>query len=196
MSLFKKKACCICGVKIGFSALCLAGDKKICTACEALLRGNYNFIRRGAAFYDTLAELDPYFAKQIIDEMKETQREDIARYDDIYSGIISVINKSYVPLSGLEEGGLDISDLLGKPVYIGFCEKGTFNEGDKVRIIGRNCEEDTTIIKLIPCTGAYSFEEELISKSYVNRYAQNHNAWMILGTCHDNIEIHDKIVKY
>lgn len=195
MFLFKKKSCFVCGEKVGFSALRLAGDEKICSKCEALLRGNYNLVRRGAAFYDTLSELDPFYAKQIIEEMRATQKEDIAHYDGVYSGIVSIINKAYVPSQGLEEGGEEIACLCGKPVFIGFCEKGSFQEGDKIKVIGKDCEEEATIIKLIPCTGAYPFEEELIANAYEKQCGQNSNAWIILDISHDNVGVCDKIVK-
>ena len=121
----------------------LAGGEKICNSCEKLLRGRYNLVRQGAAFRDTLNELDLYRAKQIIDKMKASQREDIVRFGNTYTGIISVLETFSVPGVGLVEGGPEITSLCGKPVVLGFCEYGSFRQGDRVSIIGGECQKET-----------------------------------------------------
>ena len=195
MGLFSKKPCSICGEKTGMITYRLAGDEKICQSCEKMLRGRYNLVRQGAAFRDTLNELDFYRAKQIIDGMKAVQREDIARFCNTYTGVISVLESFFVPTVGLEEGGVEVTALAGKPVAIGFCEYGSFKQGDRVHVLGKEREKETTILKLIPCNGAYPFEEELIVGAHKTECAENTNAWLVLDLENGEIECQDRIVK-
>lgn len=187
MGLFSKKPCMICGGRTGMITYRLAGGEKICNSCEKLLRGRYNLVRQGAAFRDTLNELDLYRAKQIIDKMKASQREDIVRFGNTYTGIISVLEAFSVPCVGLDEGGPEITSLCGKPAVLGFCEYGSFRQGDRVSIIGGECQKETTILKLIPCTGAYPFEEELIAGIHKTECYENTNAWLVLDLENDEI---------
>ena len=194
MGLFGKKACPICGGKTGFITYRLAGDEKICQSCEKMLRGRFNLVRQGAAFRDTLGDLDLCRAKQMIDEMKTVQREDIARFGKTYTGVMSVLETFSVPTVGLDEGGPEITALGGRPVALGFCEYGSFKQGDSVRIIGKDCKKEAMILKLIPCTGAYPFEEELIAGVHKTECMENTNAWLILDLEKDEIDKQDKIV--
>ena len=194
MGLFGKKVCPICGGKTGFITYRLAGDEKICQSCEKLLRGRFNLVRQGAAFRDTLNDLDLCRAKQMIDGMKAVQREDIARFGNTYTGVMSVLETFSVPTVGLDEGGPEITALGGRPAMLGFCEKGSFKQGDSVRIIGKDCKKETVILKLIPCTGAYTFEEELIAGAHKTECTENANAWLILNLEKDEIDKQDKIV--
>ncbi|MBR2366644.1 MAG: hypothetical protein IKA78_05690, partial [Oscillospiraceae bacterium] len=93
------------------------------------------------------------------------------------------------------EGGPEITALSGRPVALGFCEKGSFKQGDSVRIIGKDCKKETVILKLIPCTGAYPFEEELIAGVHKTECMENTNAWLILNLEKDEIDKQDKIVR-
>ena len=79
MGLFGKKVCPICGGKTGFITYRLAGDEKICQSCEKMLRGRFNLVRQGAAFRDTLNDLDLCRAKQMTgqDLGLESRRNDI-----------------------------------------------------------------------------------------------------------------------
>ena len=180
MGLFSKKSCPICGCKTGFITYRLAGDEKICQSCEKMLRGRFNLVRQGAAFRDTLNDLDLCRAKQMTEEMKAVQREDLARFS--------------VPTVGLDEGGPEITALGGRPVALGFCECGSFKQGDSVRIIGKDCKKEAVILKLIPCTGAYPFEEELIAGVHKTDCTENTNAWLVLDVEKDEIDKQDKIV--
>ncbi len=194
MGLFGKKVCPICGGKTGFITYRLAGDEKICQSCEKMLRGRFNLVRQGAAFRDTLGDLDLCRAKQMIDEMKTVQREDIARFGNTYTGVMSVLETFSVPTVGLDEGGPEITELGGRPVALGFCEYGSFKQGDSVRIIGKDCKKEAVILKLIPCTGAYPFEEELIAGVHKTECMENTNAWLVLDVEKDEIDKQDKIV--
>lgn len=194
MGLFSKKVCPICGGKTGFITYRLAGDEKICQSCEKLLRGRYNLVRQGAAFRDTLNDTGLYQAKKIIDEMKDVQRKDIARFGNTYTGVMSVLETFSVPSVGLDEGGPEVTALGGRPAALGFCEYGSFKQGDHVRILGKDCEKETTILKLIPCTGAYPFEEELIAGAHKTECAENTNAWLVLDLEEDEIDKQNKIV--
>lgn len=194
MGLFSKKACPICGGKTGCITYRLAGNEKICQSCEKLLRGRYNLVRQGAVFHDTLHELGLYRAKQIIDEMKSRQHEDVARFSGFYAGIISVLETFTVPANGLDEGGTDIVSLGDHPVVLGFCEFGSFKQGDHVHIFINGYEKETEILKLIPCTGAYPFEEELIAGVHKTECAENTNAWLVLNF-EDKVKSGDIIVK-
>ena len=194
MGLFSKKSCPICGGKTGFITYRLAGDVKICQSCEKMLRGRFNLVRQGAAFRDTLGDLDLCRAKQMIDEMKTVQREDIASFGKTCTGVMSVLETFSVPIVGLDEGGPEITALGGRPVALGFCEKGSFKQGDSVRIIGKDCKKEAVILKLIPCTGAYPFEEELIAGVHKTECMENTNAWLILNLEKEEIDKQDKIV--
>ena len=194
MGLFGKKVCPICGGKTGFITYRLAGDEKICQSCEKMLRGRFNLVRQGAAFRDTLGDLDLCRAKQMIDEMKTVQREDIASFGKTCTGVMSVLETFSVPIVGLDEGGPEITALGGRPVALGFCEKGSFKQGDSVRIIGKDCKKEAVILKLIPCTGAYPFEEELIAGVHNTECMENTNAWLVLDVEKDEIDKQDKIV--
>ena len=194
MGSFGKKVCPICGGKTGFITYRLAGDEKICQSCEKMLRGRFNLVRQGAAFRDTLGDLDLCRAKQMIDEMKTVQREDIASFGKTCTGVMSVLETFSVPIVGLDEGGPEITALGGRPVALGFCEKGSFKQGDSVRIIGKDCKKETVILKLIPCTGAYPFEEELIAGVHKTECMENTNAWLILNLEKDEIDKQDKMV--
>ena len=194
MGLFSKKSCPICGGKTGFITYRLAGDEKICQSCEKMLRGRFNLVRQGAAFRDTLNDLDLCRAKQMTEEMKAVQREDLARFGNTYTGVMAVLETFSVPTVGLDEGGPEITALSGRPVALGFCEKGSFKQGDSVRIIGKDCKKETVILKLIPCTGAYPFEEELIAGVHKTDCTENTNAWLVLDVEKDEIDKQDKIV--
>lgn len=194
MGLFGKKSCPICGGKTGFVTYRLAGDEKICQSCEKMLRGRYNLVRQGAAFRDTLNDLDFYRAKQMIDEMKAVQCEDVARFGNTYAGVISVLETFSVPTVGLDESGPEIRALGGRPVTLGFCEYGSFRQGERVRILGKNGEKETTVLQLIPCTGAYPFEEELIAGAHKTECRENTNAWLVLDLENGMIDRQDKII--
>ena len=194
MGLFSKKVCPICGCKTGFITYRLAGNEKICQSCEKMLRGRYNLIRQGAAFHDTLNELGFQQAKKIIDEMKAVRREDISRFGNKYIGVISVLETFSVPAVGLEDGGVEITALGGRPVALGFCEYGSFKQGDRILILGKDCEKETRILKLIPCTGAYPFEEELIAGVHKTECLENTNAWLVLDLENGIIARKDKII--
>lgn len=194
MRLFSKKSCPICGGKTGFITYRLAGNEKICQSCEKMLRGRFDLVRQGAAFRDTLNDLDLCRAKQMTEEMKAVQREDLARFGNTCTGVMSVLETFSVPTVGLDEGGSEITALGGRPVALGFCEKGSFKQGDSVRIIGKDCKKETVILKLIPCTGAYPFEEELIAGVHKTECMENTNAWLILDLEKDEIDKQDKIV--
>ena len=195
MGLFGKKICAICGGKTGIITFRLAEDEKICTSCEKLLRGRFDLVRQGTAFRDTLNELELFNAKQIIDEMKALQQEDITRFASSCSGIISVLETFSVPTVGLNEGGAEIKALGGRIVALGFCEYGSFKQGDRIKVLGKGREKEATIIKLIPCTGAYPFEEELITGAHKTECAENTNAWLILNFENGEISRQDKILK-
>lgn len=194
MGLFRKKVCPICGGKTGMITWRLAGGEKICSSCEKLLRGRYDLVRQGAAFRDTLNDLDLSRAKQMIEEMKAAQRDDMARFGRTYTGVMSVLETFSVPDAGLEEGGGEILSLSGRPVALGFCEYGSFRQGDRVRILGRDREAETIVLKLIPCTGAYPFEEELIAGAHKTECAENTNAWLVLDLAKGEIGRQDKIL--
>ena len=194
MGLFSKKPCPLCGGKTGAITYRLAGNEKICRSCERMLRGMYNFVRKGAAFHDTLYELDLNRAKRTIDDMKARQQEDAARFSGIYSGILSVLDTFTVPAIGLEEGGPDIVSLGGHPVVLGFCECGSFRQGDHVLLFINGCEKETEILKLIPCNGAYPFEEELIVGAHETECEENTNAWLVMNIG-DELRIGDMIAK-
>ena len=195
MGLFGKKSCPICGGKTGFITYRLAGDEKICQSCEKMLRGRFDIVKQGAAFRDTLNDLDLYRAKQMTEEMKAVQREDLARFGNTYTGVMSVLETFSVPTVGLDEGGPEIAALGGRPVALGFCEYGSFKQGDRVRILGKDCKKETVILKLIPCTGAYPFEEELIAGAHKTECAENTNAWLVLGLESEDVNGQHKIVK-
>ena len=195
MGLFGKKVCPICGGKTGFITYRLAGDEKICQSCEKMLRGRFDIVKQGAAFRDTLNDLDLYRAKQMIDGMKAVQREDIARFGNTYTGVMSVLETFSVPTVGLDEGGSEIAALGGRPIALGFCEYGSFKQGDRVHILGKDCEKETVILKLIPCTGAYPFEEELIAGAHKIECAENTNAWLVLDLESEDVNGQHKIVK-
>ena len=194
MGLFGKKVCPICGGKTGLITYRLAGNEKICQSCEKLLRGRYNLERQGAAFRDALNDLDLCRAKQMISEIKADQREDISRLGNTYTGVISVLDTFTVPTVGLDEGGPEITALGGRPVALGFCEFGSFRQGERVRILGKEREKETAILKLIPCTGAYPFEEELIAGVHKTECTENVNAWLVLDADNGDLECRDKIV--
>lgn len=158
----------------------LAGGEKICQSCEKLFRGRFDLVRQGAAFRDTLNDLDLVRAKQIADGMKAAQNEDIDRFGDRYAGIGSVNDVFTVPTFGLDEGGPETVSLGGKPVALVFCEYGRFRQGDRVRILGEEGEKEATVLRLIPCTGAYPFEEYLIAGHHKTECTENTNAWLIL----------------
>lgn len=194
MGLFGKKVCPICKNKTGFITYRLAGNEKICQSCEKLLRGRYDLVRQGAAFRDTLGDLDLCRAELTINEMKAVQREDIARFGGKYAAFMSVSETFYVPAAGLGESDPGIAALVGRPVALGFCEYGSFKQGDRVRILGKGREKETSILKLIPCTGAYPFEEELIAGAHKTECAENTNAWLVLDLRSGDIECGDKIL--
>jgi len=197
LSLFGKKICPICGGKAGIVSYRLAGGEKICASCEKMLRGTYDLVRVGAAFRDTLSDLELYRAKRIIDEMKAVQREDTLRFGDLYTGVISVTDAFTVPASGLEEGGAEIVSLGGKPAAFGVCEFGSFLQLDWARVLSRKNgnEYEAAILKLIPCTGAYPFEAELIAGIHKTECAANTNAWLVLELENGAISCGDRIVK-
>lgn len=195
MGLFRKRICPLCGGKVGVISYSLAGGEKICTGCEMLLRGRYDLARRGASFHDTLADLDGYRAKRLIDEMKTMQREDIAALSGRYAAVIGVLETFSVPSFGLEEGGSAIAALGGKPVALGFCEYGVFSQGDRVIVLDGEGERTTAVLKLIPCTGAYPFEEYLIDDSHSRKCEADTNAWLILDLDPAAIAPGCKIVK-
>ena len=195
MSLFGKKACPVCNNKIGFFAFSVADDVKICSACEKLLRGKYNMVKQGAVFFDTLETLDIEKAIRIINDMKDSQKEDILKLSDKYKNIISVLDSFAASPDALDEGGKEIKKLYGKYVALSFCELGTFKEGDRVTIFTENSEAETDILSLIPCTGAYPFENELVVGIHKKEVFENSNAWLVLDIDYDkNIKI-NKIVK-
>lgn len=194
MGLFSKKVCPICGGKTGMISWRLAGGERICTCCEKLLRGRYNLVRQGAAFRDALNDLDVHRAKQIIDGMRALQRDDMVRFGHTYTGVMSVLETFSVPDAGLEEGGGEILSLSGRPVVLGFCEYGSFRQGDRVHVLGKGRETETTVLKLIPCTGAYPFEEELIAGAHGTECAENTTAWLVLDLAKGEIDQQDKIL--
>ena len=195
MSIFHKKTCPICSGKLGILSYRLAKGEKICPACEKLLRGKFDLIRQGAAFHDTLNELDLYQAKQMITEMKTIQRDDIARFGTVCHGIMSVWDTFAVPSIGLEESGEEIAALCGKPVVLGFCEYGIFTQGDSVWIQSGNHEQKAQILRLIPCTGAYPFIEELFAGVHKTECTANTNAWLIFDLEENAVETKMKIIK-
>ncbi len=195
MRLFRKKPCPLCGGKTGWITFRLAEGEKICTSCEKLLRGRYNLARNGAAFRDMLNDLRFAQAKEIIDEMKTVQREDTARFGASCSGVMTVLETFSVPGAGLDEGGAEIAALGGRPAALCFCEFGSFRQGERIQILGRNGEINATIRKLIPCTGAYPFEEELIAGAHKTHCEENSNAWLVFDLENGDFQANDKIVK-
>ena len=193
---FRKKYCPVCGEKLGTFALSVANGVKICYNCEKMLRGRFDMVRRGAAFYDELADIDITKAKSIIDEMKKIQGEDIEKYGKDYDNIFRVLNVSTLSAKGLEEGGREIVALDGKCVAYGFCENGSFKKGEKVKIIGGGHTKETVILKLVPCSGAYPLEEELIVGGHKNEITVNKNAWLVLDTVESEISAEERIVKH
>ena len=127
--------------------------------------------------------------------MKNVQREDIACFGNSYTGVMSVLETFSVPTVGLDEGGSEITALGGRPVALGFCECGSFKQGDSVRIIGKDCKKEAVILKLVPCTGAYPFEEELIAGVHKTDCTENTNAWLVLGLESEDVNGQHKIVK-
>ncbi|MBR2041764.1 MAG: hypothetical protein IJ945_05290, partial [Oscillospiraceae bacterium] len=59
---------------------------------------------------------------------------------------------------------------------------------------GKDCKKEAVILKLIPCTGAYPFEEELIAGVHKTDCTENTNAWLVLDIEKDEIDKQDKIV--
>lgn len=195
MGIFAKKTCPLCGNKTGILSFRIANGEKICSACEKKLRGRYDMIRRGAVFYDTLEKLNAAQGKQIVEKMMANQESDIAKLGSKYKNIVSVLDTFAVPSAGLDRGGDEITALGGKCTALSFCELGAFKQGDAVHIIGQEGKKEATILKLIPCTGAYPFETELIEGIHKTAFSENTNAWLVLNIDNAEIKTGDIIVK-
>jgi len=194
MGFLNKKSCPLCGGGLSFFSLRIAGGEKICSCCEKLLRGRYDMQRQGAVFRDTLEELDPAKAKSIVDGMRAVQRGDIEKYGGMYAGISSVLSVFAVPAS-IGEEGKELAALGGKCVALCFCEAGSFSQGDPVSILADGSVRQTAILRLIPCTGAYPFEEELIEGSHKTLCPENSNAWLVLDLGPGAVDAGAKIVR-
>ncbi len=196
MGFFKKKTCPVCGGDMrSFSSYRVACNVKICSACETKMRGRYDMVQRGAVFYDTLSEIDVTKVKSIIDRLDRDRENDITELGEKYNDIMRVYDTFAVRSEGLESSEEDISGLAGKCVAFCFCECGEFMEGDLVRIIAQGCEKTARILKLIRCTGAYSFGTELISGNHETSVRHGRNAWIVLNYDKDGTVRGDRIVK-
>ncbi len=193
MSLFRKKTCPVCGGPLGVFALRVADGVKICSVCERMLRDRYGMTQQGAVLADGLWELDVAEAKRIIEQRRAEQAADRERYRGRYTSVLAVSGVFGVPTEGLTEGGAEAVALGGRCVAAGFCETGSFRQGDRVTVLGEEPLE-TAVLRLIPCTGAYPFEEELIAGIHRKTVEEGWNAWLVLDLPEGRVRPGDRIV--